>query len=297
MTITHEEHVQHVKAFWMAAICYSFYTGSGIINKMMGELISVPAIMVLMAFFVLTNVVVLASGMRNLGLLRSANPKRQIIRSSINVAASYGNYMALVAMPIATSNVISYLIPLFMVVIAWLTLGERFGWRFIASFICGIGGAVLILGPEPTLWTPALFALLGIIAASANGVFVRTLPKDHPFAFSVYTCTVMLAATLPFCWREIMALPTHVWPWMFGSAFIATIANYLFFRAYQMAPTRIVSPTQYTSLLWAALAGWVIWNDVPTLVFWPGAALIIAAGWLTISRPKAPPKPVEVKPV
>ena len=39
-----------------------------------------------------------------------------------------------------------------------------------------------------------------------------------------------------------------------------------------------VTVMDYTSLIWTALAGWLVWNHLPPLTTWLGAPLIVVAG-------------------
>ena len=43
------------------------------------------------------------------------------------------------------------------------------------------------------------------------------------------------------------------------------LAQYWWTRAIHLAPTSVVSPFQYFSLIWAMMLGFAIWGDVPTV--------------------------------
>jgi S-adenosylmethionine uptake transporter len=40
----------------------------------------------------------------------------------------------------------------------------------------------------------------------------------------------------------------------------------------------VLAPLQYSSILWAALLGWIVWRDAPTLPILVGNAIIILSG-------------------
>ena len=45
-----------------------------------------------------------------------------------------------------------------------------------------------------------------------------------------------------------------------------------------------VTVMDYTSLIWTALAGWLVWDHLPPLTTWLGAPLIVAAGLVVLWR-------------
>jgi drug/metabolite transporter (DMT)-like permease len=60
-----------------------------------------------------------------------------------------------------------------------------------------------------------------------------------------------------------------------------------------------VAPFDYTALIWAALIGWIVWQDRPVPAVWLGAAIIAASGlYITHreARSKKPPMAVPPRP-
>jgi drug/metabolite transporter (DMT)-like permease len=49
----------------------------------------------------------------------------------------------------------------------------------------------------------------------------------------------------------------------------------------------VVAPFSYSSLLWATLAGFVIWHDIPEFTTLIGAALIIGSGLYIFLRERS----------
>ena len=56
------------------------------------------------------------------------------------------------------------------------------------------------------------------------------------------------------------------------------------FRALRLAPVGAVAPFHYTELVWAAVLGWVFWNEWPEAHVGWGAAVIVGAGLYTVWR-------------
>src|SRR5207253_9229376 len=62
------------------------------------------------------------------------------------------------------------------------------------------------------------------------------------------------------------------------------LAQYWWTRALHMAPTAVVVPFNYLSLLWAILFGFAIWGDVPTVSLLIGSAIVVGSGLFLLWR-------------
>ena len=49
-------------------------------------------------------------------------------------------------------------------------------------------------------------------------------------------------------------------------------------RSLKLAPASVVTPYQYTMIIWAVIFGYLVFADVPSVATLAGAAIIIAAG-------------------
>ena len=49
-------------------------------------------------------------------------------------------------------------------------------------------------------------------------------------------------------------------------------------RSLKLAPASVVTPYQYTMIIWAVIFGYVVFGDVPSVAMLVGAAVIILAG-------------------
>ena len=61
-------------------------------------------------------------------------------------------------------------------------------------------------------------------------------------------------------------------------------AQFGFIHAFRIAPISSLAPFDYCGLVWAILAGFFIWGDVPDVPTILGGALIISMGLVTLYR-------------
>ena len=67
----------------------------------------------------------------------------------------------------------------------------------------------------------------------------------------------------------------------------ATVAFILLFTAYSIASPSVVSPFEYSILLWAILIGWIYFEEIPTLSTVIGILIIVSSGIYIFIREKA----------
>ena len=62
------------------------------------------------------------------------------------------------------------------------------------------------------------------------------------------------------------------------------LAHILLTESYRLAPASLIAPFDYTSMLWALLLGFLVFGEVPGLLVYVGAGIIVAAGLFVIWR-------------
>ena len=73
-----------------------------------------------------------------------------------------------------------------------------------------------------------------------------------------------------------------------GPVFITSSLAFLFvFTAYRVASPAVVSPYEYSILIWSSLSGWLFFNEIPNLNTVIGMILIVLGGIYIFIREKA----------
>ena len=70
-----------------------------------------------------------------------------------------------------------------------------------------------------------------------------------------------------------------------ASGFAVALGFFCLAQAYRFATIPVLAPFEYTSLIWAGLLGYLIWDEVPTRLTLIGAALIVVSGWYVAVAP------------
>ena len=208
-------------------------------------------------------------------------------RALLGLASMSLLFAATAMLPLAELMTLTFVGPLFAVILSALLLGERVGpWRWGAVAL-GFVGVIVVAQPSGQS-LPAIGVAMATGAALLHGLInvqVRDLGRtEHPLTtvllFSVFS-TVVLAPLLVVFGRSH---PPEVWLYLFGSGLFGFLGQVGLTSSLRFGQVASVTVMDYTSLIWSTLFGWLVWSHVPPLTTWLGAPLIVAAGLVVLWR-------------
>jgi drug/metabolite transporter (DMT)-like permease len=220
-------------------------------------------------------------------LIDPRRPALQVLRVSCAAADTFAFYYATRYMPLADVMTFYMAAPLIVTALSAPLLGEKVErFRWIAVLV-GFVGVLIALRPSSHMlsWA-APIALIGAVTYALSQTITRDLRGIHwmPLVLWQFVGTGLVgAATIPWAWTT----PSLFDLWlMFLVGVVAMICIICVVRALSFARAAVLAPLQYTGLLWAAILGWLIWRDAPTLPIVVGNAVIIGSGLYVAARGK-----------
>jgi drug/metabolite transporter (DMT)-like permease len=218
-------------------------------------------------------------------VLRVKRPWLLAARTAINVVSWIFFFFGLKYLPLATAVALFFSFPLFLAIISVPLLGERVGMRRVMAIVVGFGGVLLITNPGSGISWHAILMLGAALFWAIVAGMTRILGEDEN------TSTILCNALLGFV--LLLAVP-QFWVWeslaldqyllITATAFFGAIAQFGVTKAYAIASPSLIAPFEYTALVWAAIFGYLVWNDVPDVYAIAGAVLIIGSGVYIIHR-------------
>src|SRR5487761_2351761 len=261
-------------ALMLAAVCmFSFGDALG---KFIVATYSVGQLMLLRA-----SAALLAPSMwrRRAEFRRIERPWLQLLRVALSTLEIAAFFLATVYLPLA--DVVTYYMatPIFVTALSAMVLRERVGWRRWSAILIGFCGVLIALQPsvQAVTW-PALIALAGSLAFSGLLLITRSLraTPDIVLASAQFSGTLVFGIVVaPFGWI------TPTWSQLglfFAAGAISVGALLCVNRSLKLAPASTVAPSQYSTILWAVMCGYVGSGDVPQPPTALGAAIIVGAG-------------------
>ena len=210
-----------------------------------------------------------------------------LARCVAEVAAAIIYLSALFHMPIADCTAILQFTPLALTAGAALFLGAPVGWRRWLATLVGLIGVLIIIRPRASAFNPyAALALLSVVFIAARDLITRRLGKGVPTIVIAFTSTAAVAVS------SLGLLPFEAWRWPSPAAMLALLgasaallgAQYWIILAMRTGDIAVVAPFRYSIILWAIVAGFLVWREVPDLATWIGIAVVTAAGLYTFLR-------------
>lgn len=230
------------------------------------------------------------------GELREAlipvNLMGHIWRGLFGTAAMALTFAGLGLLPLPEVTAIGYATPMFTVILAALMLGERVRLFRISAVALGLVGVMIVIWPQlslEALGTAGSIGAILVLGASILRAFVqihiRTLVKtEHTAAIVFYfslTATVLSLLSVPFGWVVPGTLDLTL---LICSGLVGGVAQILVTTSYRFGGASMLAPFDYASLIFAALIGYVIFAELPTLATVTGASLVVLGGVLIIWR-------------
>ena len=220
------------------------------------------------------------------GALRTRRPLAQAGRAMVGLVSMVAFFYCFRIMPLADVFGIAFSAPLFVTALSVPLLGERVGIRRWSAVAVGFVGVLIMLRPDSGVFASASWiALFATVLYALGQIFVRDLTKTETTTGIVFyvtlTTTVASAVAMPFQWVTPSAVDA---PLLAAVGILGGVAQLAFTRAFRLAPAAVISPFDYTGLLYAAVIGYAVWGDVPTLPFLVGAAIVIASGLYILHR-------------
>ena len=214
----------------------------------------------------------------------------QIFRAFSGLAAMYCFFYAIAHLKLAEAVLLNFSAPLFIPLIALIWLGESVPPRRILAIIIGFAGICLILKPGVMLLKPAAFiGLASAVFAALAMVTIRRMSDTEPAIRIVFYFSMIstLVSAVPLLWKwQLPALDTILVMALAGIA--ATMGQLLLTFSYSLSPAAQIGPYTYSTVIFAALYGWLFWAETPDILTIIGAILIGIAGIVAMQMKAAP---------
>jgi drug/metabolite transporter (DMT)-like permease len=207
-------------------------------------------------------------------------------RAVLHVVEMLIYFTGLAMIQYAQVQALTFTTPLFAALLAVLVLRERIAGRNVAALIVGFVGAMIVIRPGVVpVETGSLLILLSALGWAAVILVVKRLTlTDSSVTITSWMIVLMSPLAL------VPALFVWVWPtwqeWLLliVAGLAGTLGQLAVTQAFRVADTTAVLPFDFAKLIWAALLGYLVFGEVPTLWTWIGGTAIFACGFYLALR-------------
>jgi len=216
-------------------------------------------------------------------------------------------YVSLTIMPLVTATALFFVTPFLITVLAKFFLKDQIGLRRWSAVIIGFIGVYIILNPNFDNFnylklTPILCAFCYSLSMI---IIKKTSDKDDVYQqmFQFYIGALIISGTFyfligdgqyntinnpaaQFIFREWFSNLEFSLIYLIILGFTASVGFLLLFSAYRIASPAVVSPFEYSILVWSSLSGWFFFDEIPGIRTIFGIILIVCGGIYIFIREK-----------
>ena len=216
-------------------------------------------------------------------------------------------YISLTVLPLGNATALFFVTPFLITIFAHFFLNEEIGPRRWSAVAVGFVGVYVTLNPDFSNFNYlSLLPILCALCYSLSMIIIKkTSDKDSVYTqtFTFYIGAIIFSLFFyfiigdgkfnttnhpasQFIFREWFVDLENSYLFMVSTGFTATIAFLLLFTAYSIASPAVVSPFEYSILLWSPLIGWIYFKEIPTLNTIIGIIIIVSSGIYIFLREK-----------
>ena len=217
-------------------------------------------------------------------------------------------YISLTVLPLGFATALFFVTPFLITIFAHLFLKEEIGIRRWSAVVVGFVGVYITLNPDFSNFN--YLSLLPIFCAFCYSlsmiIIKKTSDKDSVYTqtFTFYFGAIIFSTIFyfiigdgqynttdhpasQFIFREWFVDLESSILFMVVTGVTASVAFLLLFTAYSVASPAVVSPFEYSILLWSILIGWIYFDEIPRLNTIIGILIIVSSGIYIFMREKA----------
>jgi len=246
----------------------------------------VPQVVALRSWFGLPLLCLFALYEGGLKALRTRRPMVHIGRYLLVLALSFSFFWALSQMKLVDAIAITFAARIFITALSVPLLKESVGlhrWMAISVGFCGV---LIMLRPGMGVFQWAALVVLGSVV-----VYALLMITTRAYKSTESTAALMLYPQLgmsltgvifaPFFWVTPGSadLGLFALAGLFGSVGVMCLTH-----AFRLGPAAVVSPFEYSALIWATLLGFLLWGELPDAFTLIGAGIVTSSGLYIIYR-------------
>lgn len=231
------------------------------------------------------------------GSLWPHHPVKMLIRVCSTTIVGFGAFYAFSVLPLAQVYALLFLTPIVVTILSVPILGERVGLHRIAAIIVGFIGVIIVLQPSvDALSWGHLTGLIAVLGGATNTLITRQIGQREKMSvmllYPMLGNFLIMGLILPFVY---VPMPLAHLQAIGLISILGFLAMMCLISAFQRSDAAIISPMQYSQIIWAGLFGVLVFDEAVTTSLLIGSTLIIASAVYIIQRERV--KAQSLKPV
>jgi drug/metabolite transporter (DMT)-like permease len=237
-------------------------------------------------YFFQVLILIIVLGPRLVKIKNTNNLGLQLIRSLFLLSATVCFFTGLNTLQVAEASAIMFTTPLIITALAPMILKEKVGIRRWISVLIGFLGAIVIIRPGQNVLGIGAFWILAAAASYAcYQISTRLLSSQDSVLttlfYSALLGAIIMSIAIPF---KFVPLTPIDWSLLALAGLAGTLGHFCMIKAFTHAEATKVAPYSYTSLIWATIIGYALFDTLPDFWTFAGSGIIFISGIYIINR-------------
>jgi drug/metabolite transporter (DMT)-like permease len=202
-----------------------------------------------------------------------------LLRMGLAFAAQLGIFITVIHMPLADATAFMFSKPLFTTVVAVFMLREVVSGRRWGATLVGFVGVLVLVRPGAEAINPiALVAVASAMTFAVANVLIRKMSVTEPTGRILFYYhiggVILFAGPAAYVWTMPVGLE---WLLLISIGGLTTIGIFCFMRAFTVGEANAVGPAENLRLIYAAIFGYLLFSEIPSIWTAIGATIIVAS--------------------
>lgn len=209
--------------------------------------------------------------------LKTSNPLVHFSRGALlffgMTAWTYGVTMV----PVTTATMVSFTIPLFVLILAKFFLSENITWQRWGATLVGFLGILVTLRPHAADFNPEVmvFVFASLSFAMLDIINKKFIVKESMISMLFYSALITALLSIVPASHYWQTPNTEELGLLFLLGASSNLILFLILKAFALLDATAIAPYRYLELIISATVGYIVFGDVPTSSTFLGALIVI----------------------
>jgi len=213
--------------------------------------------------------------------IRTAHFFQHVTRTIVGLIGMTLTFEAYRELQLADATTIGFTSPIFATILAATLLHEQVGIHRWSAVVLGFVGVLIVTHPGSSTipLRGAMISLGSAFQIALISILLRQLGRtEAPATTAFWFCFLSALLTAPLMLWYARPHSLTEWALLGGLGLSGAFAQVALTASVKLAPVSTVITMDYTSLIWATVFGFMLFDQFPAMSTWFGAPLIIGSG-------------------
>lgn len=276
-------HLQNLKAIALVTLGFALFAFSDAILKLLAQNYTTFQTLFWTCCFTCLSLVAYSFVRYDRRVFKTTLYRWHIVRGLLMMMVNFCNIYAFLHIQLTDFYAVVFTTPLTISVLSWLILKDRLTVHQLVAVTLGLGAVIYMCRPGAGLFNVgALVAFIGTLFFIFATLLLRSkLKHENGILLSLNGPSILVIAIAPLIVISGFPVPDTALDWglfVVGGTAVG-FGGITFVLGYQYASsTAVVAPFQYTQIIWGALLGYFLFQEIPTIDVIIGSTILIILG-------------------